>query len=323
MPQLRFEKDPLGVLASTKPLVANAQFVSIHETAIEALVPRIRERIQQGLDNIAPRVSLGSYAKDVQLLFFRNAVNFCYWAEKDVPKWHVAYPPGQNLDGEVAMVACFDRALAEGLPVLDASFMESLSDEQNAQFFRSSNASPMPLLAKRKEHLREAGRVLNAKYDGQFSNVIEAAKFDAIELVKLTYQDFSSFADIAEFEQKNIYFLKRAQFNASAIGGLGTKKLTNLDQLTAFADYKIPQMLRHFGIMSYADSLAKKLDSFTLIPTESREEFEIRSGTIWASELIRQKMPEYTTAEIDHALWLQSQNQIDIKPYHRTYSIYY
>jgi len=106
------------------------------------------------------------------------------------------------------------------------------------------------------------------------------------------------------------------------------KRLDNLDKLTAFADYKLPQMLRSFGIIKYSESLANKVDSYVLIEKDSEEEVEIRSATIWAVEFIRQGLRKkynfITSSHIDSMLWNKSQTRTrEEKPYHRTLTTAY
>ncbi len=102
------------------------------------------------------------------------------------------------------------------------------------------------------------------------------------------------------------------------------KQIKNLQHLTAFADYKLPQILRMFGVLEYVDELAEKVDNIIEISYNSREEIEIRAATIWAVELLRQKVQKLTAMEIDNALWLISREIKDeAKPYHRTRTIFY
>jgi hypothetical protein len=64
-----------------------------------------------------------------------------------------------------------------------------------------------------------------------------------------------------------------------------------------------------------------------LIPAGSEEEVEIRAATIWACELLRREMQKHgyhlTAAEIDLRLWHMSQQTAEMRPYHRTRTIYY
>ena len=54
---------------------------------------------------------------------------------------------------------------------------------------------------------------------------------------------------------------------------------------------------------------------------------EIRAATIWACELLRRAMQEYghfiTAADIDLRLWQMGQQSAEMRPYHRTRTIYY
>ncbi|TMC84749.1 MAG: hypothetical protein E6J10_09115, partial [Chloroflexi bacterium] len=94
-----------------------------------------------------------------------------------------------------------------------------------------------------------------------------------------------------------------------------------------FADYKLPQVLRHFGVLEYHPTLAERIDNQQLLEAGSEEEVEIRAATIWACELLRREMIRQdhpvTAAEIDLRLWLLGQNSSEMRPYHRTRTIYY
>jgi hypothetical protein len=101
-----------------------------------------------------------------------------------------------------------------------------------------------------------------------------------------------------------------------------------MDELTAFADYKLPQVLRHLGIFGYAENLAQKVDQEVNLEPSSPEEVEIRANTIWAVELIRRELvrlgKRFRAFEIDWILWnLGQRAEFRKKPYHRTLTIYY
>ncbi|MCL5970154.1 MAG: queuosine salvage family protein [Patescibacteria group bacterium] len=318
-------QDPFNVLSSTKPFVENAHFVKINGKNLEEISKYILERLNQGLGGPEEHLgATGNFAKDVQLVFLEDIVNFCFWAEKEKPKWSIEWPKGKITNGGwYSLTKCFQRAIAEKIPVLDADYLINLNIEQVESIFRGFNKTKIPLIEKRLENLIEAGQILKKEYDGKFINALESAKFDAIKIVNLILSDFPCFRDIVAIDNKKVYFLKRAQICALDFSNLKKKKIKNIETLTAFADYKIPQMLRKFGIISYSKELEDKIDNYVLIKEGCREEVEIRSATIWSIELIRQKLKKYTAADIDSSLWLISQNQTNIKPYHRTYTIYY
>jgi hypothetical protein len=322
------QKDPLNVLSSTKPYMENPHFVRINEKKIKEISLDIKKRLEKGLDmadtHFGPTKNL---AEGLQLIFLEDTVNFCFWAEKNKPKWEVEWPKGNKvIGGWFGLTTCFQRAIIKKTPILDSDYLIELDIENVKELFESDNGTKIPLIEKRLENLKEAGDVLKKKFSGQFLNVLEEAKFDAISLVRIVLENFPSFRDIENVEGKTVYFLKRAQILAQDVSYLKEKfdlKIKNVDLLTGFADYKIPQMLRKYGVISYTHELADRVDNFELINRGSREEIEIRSATIWCIELIRQILKKYNAGDIDNALWLISQDQTNVKPYHRTYTIYY
>jgi hypothetical protein len=95
----------------------------------------------------------------------------------------------------------------------------------------------------------------------------------------------------------------------------------NIVDLTACADYKLPQMLRKYGILEYAKELSEKIDNNTELLAGSEEEVEIRANTVWAIELVRSGFQDrgidISAMDINDHLWLLTQKKYpDDKPYH-------
>lgn len=323
------QADPLGILVSTREVVENARHVQLDKKNLELIIGRLQERFAQGLFTQEKDYgSTGNLEDDIQLVFIENVVNFCFWPDKGQPKWQVEWQQGSITEGGwYGLKACFDRGLAEGVPILDSDYLSSVSLEDTKRFFRGINGTEIPLTEQRMNNLHEAGKVLGEKFGGKFMNIVKASQFDAIELVRLIIQHFPSFRDISPFEGKEVRFLKRAQICPSDLSYIlknTPHTLKNLEHLTAFADYKLPQVLRMFDILRYDDELAQRVDGMEQLPHDSREEIEIRAATIWAVELLRQHIETRSAGDIDNALWLISQDvQEDTKPYHRTRTIYY
>lgn len=309
--------DPLKILETTSYVVDNSQNVVLNPDKLEEVSEKINKKIQEGLGESTSK-------NDPYFIFLEDAVNFCFWAEKNKPKWEVEWPAGVVVrGGGFGLRACFQRAVSQQSEKLKPETLAEISFEEVRKLFRSSNGGDIPLLEKRWENLKEAGQVLVDKFGGNFSNVLDGADGDAVQLVKIIYENFSSFRDISQYQGREVYLLKRAQICAYDLSLNMENGLRNVGQLTAFADYKLPQMLRKFGVISYAPELANKIDSYVLLPAGSGEEVEIRANTIWAVELIRQRLQKYPAVQIDNALWLLSQDQSNVMPYHRTYTIYY
>jgi hypothetical protein len=315
------------ILTSTKKIINNAQYIAIPKDSIESFCTTFSLR---DLDTKA----LGAYSqtwdleKVISTVCLFNCINFYFWASKGGPKWQVEVK-GETLDGAAALFRVLEEALAEGVPLLDAQYLSEINREKLGTILKGN--IEIPFLDERVQCLREAGQVLLDKFDGNFMNVIEAAKGDAIELTDLFIKHFSSFDDFSMLDGTKVEFHKRAQLNADMVlfrMRKAGKDVSNMDKLTAFADYKVPQMLRKLGILEYVPSLAEKVDSYTEIPQGSREEIEIRAATVWAlenmKETLSEKHPEVTTRALDDHLWHMGQvKHLDEKPYHRTKTVYY
>ena len=214
--------------------------------------------------------------------------------------------------------------------MLDGAFLARISGAELGHILRG-NVS-IPLERERGEIIRETGAVLVREFGGRWHQVVRQARGSAIRLVELLVTHFPSWDDVARFEGRQVAFRKRAQLVAGmlfqAFGGEGWGGFRDLDQLTVYADYKLPQVLRNLGILVYDDDLSARVDNQALIPAGSRMEVEIRAATVWAGERIRQALldraPEITAAHVDFWLWEtgQTKSPADL-PYHRTLTTAY
>lgn len=323
------QRDPLGVLASTKFVVERARRVSICPGKLKEAAAMIARRFEQGLDNQdLDYVSTGSIERDVQAIFLEDAVNFCFWAAKDRQKWQVELESGEVTQGGWhGLSACFKRALKENVSLLDAAYVALISDHDARKLLRGVGGVEIPLLRQRADILRETGAVLLKTFSGAFMNILTLSDFDSAKLISLVKEHFSSFRDVSVFHGKDIVFLKRAQILCNDLDRVMRPRgraMKGLEELTAFADYKLPQVLRMFGVLEYDKELADKVDAYIEISHDSVEEIEIRASTIWAVELLRQMIPRMSAGDIDNTIWVMSQSIQDrAKPYHRTRTIYY
>jgi hypothetical protein len=316
----------LGVLDSCRPVVAGSRYVHVDEASLDSLAPGLARRIQPPTWHEKYHWRGGTPNQSANWLLVLDALNFSFWGE---PRWRVDYH-SEKLDGYFALAASLTRAVEEDdRPLWDARYLSELTLDELGQILRGENTIPM--LDRRLENLHEVGDVLQSKYDGQFSTAIQMSSRSAVLLARLVARDFLSFDDIADFKGGEVRFLKRAQLLVSdvhgAFGGQGWGLFNDLDQLTAFADYKLPQILRHMGILTYLPSLAEKVDNRFLLPPQSREEVEIRANTLWAVELLRQALARHGASlsayQLDWWLWNESQSWSGMAPYHLCRTVYY
>ncbi len=310
----RFLPDPLGIRKTAAFVLENSEFVFIDYKKLKIFAEEIKERIDR--KELLGEWQFGKVKKSPQDIFILDTVNFCFWAKKNEEKWKVEYPKGNISDGWKALVACFDRAMEEKIPISDCGFLEHITLAQVKKLFRSCNGTEIPLLEKRFGFLRQSARILRRKFGGDFNNLLKQSKYDAIQIAKIIIKYFPSFRDSSSFLGKKIKFYKRAQICAYDFSLLNNSKIKNIDQLTAFADYKLPQILRDFGVLVYRQKLAEKIDNYILLKKDSREEIEIRSATIYICDLIAKEIG-VSAVVAENAIWSLSQIHKAQKPYHR------
>jgi hypothetical protein len=139
------------------------------------------------------------------------------------------------------------------------------------------------------------------------------------------------FNDVAIYKGQKIHFLKRAQILSAeiwaAFRGQGIGKFKDLDYLTGFADYKVPQILNYLGVLNYSEKLNKKIENKVLIKKGSKEEVEIRGCMLAAIECLHNELvlrgKEIPVFLIDHILWNKTQEIKLDNNYHLTKTIFY
>ncbi len=341
---LATHSDPLQILQSTAFVLQQARHVKINLNAIERAADELAEkRVEPPAWNYEYHFFDGT-ARTVNYVFLLDTLNFCFWSK---PRWTIEYQ-GKTLDGYWALAASLKRA-AEGDPrLLDAAYLAQISPDHLAEILRGSGE--IPLFTERWRNVRELGVVLRDRWGGDAVRMVESAQGDAALLARTIAESISSFNDIAVYRltasprrmvspaslslrsSAPVHFFKRAQILVTDLwGSFGGKQwgaFKNMDVLTAFADYKLPQTLRAWGILKYAPSLARKVDTQIELGTGSVEEIEIRAATLWAVEFLRASLAargrDFMSIQIDWILWGASQSKFrGIKPYHRVRTVYY
>lgn len=317
------------VLESAKYVSEKSNLVAINNEKIEHFARRtIGHNIKLPLWDSGHHFSDGT-AKTVSYFLILDSLNFCFWPEARELRWESDYQ-AQKLSGYSGLAASLKKAVLEGLPILEAGFLSEMTLDELKRLLGGKNE--LQLMNERRDILNELGRVLLENYQGQAVYLVEEASGSALNLATLIAEKLNSFRDIACYKDRKVFFLKRAQIFAADLYGVfqgkGWGRFGDMEKLTAFADYKLPQVLRHLGILTYSPKLAQMVDNQILLFPGSVEEIEIRANTIWAVEGIRQKIEQVGRSikafEIDWLLWNMGQKDTyRAKPYHRTRTIFY
>ncbi|MDY6856717.1 MAG: queuosine salvage family protein [Thermodesulfobacteriota bacterium] len=265
----------------------------------------------------------------VSYFFVLDSINFCFWPEPKKRKWECVYH-SQRLSGYYALAASIKMAIKEGIPITDARYLAKISLDELKQVL--GGQGELQLLEERRTILNQLGKVLIQDYKDSACNLVEDSGNSAVRLVELLSEKLESYRDIGKYLDQRVFFFKRAQILVAdlygAFEGSGFGSFMDIDMLSCFADYKLPQVLRHMGILRYSQSLAEKVDQGVLLEAGCSQELEIRACTICAVELIREELKRIGVAlkafEIDWILWnLAQYKEFKVKPYHRTLTLFY
>ncbi|KAI9452761.1 hypothetical protein BJY52DRAFT_1291706 [Lactarius psammicola] len=379
---LTFEKQNGSPLDATNPVVASADFVlesvddlvQINEDGVAAAARYVGDRLVK--DGYTPRTwhthplhlcppepydptHPGTRATlDWIFLISTDQTDCCYGVE-----WREGWGSDH-------------RVVHTGYWSLTQSFYaseERCPDSLIEHVFRAAPQAieGIPLLRERIAIMREVGAILCAGYGGSFQGFIEAFQrrynYDAsgLQLAQMVTDTFPSFRDEHWFEGRRIFFWKRAQiltaetwaaFSPALAGGGADQQHVpaqepphplfprGIAQLTMFADYRVPQILHHLRLLTYAPALVRTLRGRELLASGvSREEIAIRAASIVAVERVAAALRADEGGEdravssvlIDFFLWdlakriEEGEDRIEgvktqpILPAHRTRSIWY
>lgn len=316
------------ILKSVKWVIDQSPDVKIDKASIKKFCSQIKPKDIINLENnlLVDFPKLKNNKEVLAFLFVQDAINFCFWGK---PKWAINYHD-KTIDGFYALLASLNRAIKQGFPIFNPKYLAEIP-RKDLQIILKGNVI-IPLFNERLKALRELGLVTCKKFSGDFKKIIQEGQNNVLKLLKIITSSFPSFNDFSIYSEKRVYFYKRAQLLINEIhdifGGKGLGKFKNIDELTAFADYKIPYVLEKIGILQYSPRLIKKINDKIEISPGNPQEVEIRAGMVWAIELIKRelqkKVPYITSGNIDNYLWLLGQKKsFSNKLYHRTRTIYY
>ena len=290
--------DPLGIRGACRRVLAEALEVRLGplNAAAEALrerpVPRWNDRRHYSGERL------------VEYVLILDTLNFSFWGS-----------PGGYWRLAESLRDAFDR----GDPLWEAARLLELDEAGLGAII-----GELPLLDRRVAALHELAGLADREASGELAGLVPPS---APELAGLLSRNLESFRDVAAYGELEVPFLKRAQIAAADLWGSGAVAYPDVDQLTCFADYKLPQALRHLGALEYTDHLARKIDDWVELEPGSPEEVEIRAGTVVAVEELRDRLEDsgrpLIAVEVDWLLWDYSQDLFPVRPHHRVRTVFY
>jgi len=278
--------------------------------------------IAQGDPNVAIDFIMVADSIDTAFTDFSNHVKF-----------QVDYA-GQHWSDSDAEFACIKRAVDGGIPFLDGSYLAKITRAELNKVFEGN--IEMPMLDEKLEVLHQVGKVLSEKYDGKFHNFVHLCSPRLYDkgngLIDRLVTEFPRFNDVSILDGHEIKFYKLAQLGVwmmyATLHGLGKFRLDDPQKMTAFADYIVPVGLRVMGITSYSKELDHAVETYQLIPRDSRWEIEIRAHCLYATALLTEEINKLRSPDkqviipqIDARFW--THYHTTTWPHHLTKTIMY
>jgi hypothetical protein len=333
------------VRASTARVMDKATHVQINEPALQSLASTLllqQQQQQQEEEEITWDAEGWHYQQDAaiagpltcQYILVLDSLNFCFWPHPGLEYEHLAR--GLRI------------ALEKDETAFDAQKLATITPEVLNSWLDPPGTFTFPQLEERVRKVQEVGQVLLRHFDGLAVNVVKQANYSAEELVRLVTAYFPGFRDECVYKGTHVFFYKRAQIFVGDVWAAYGKNTTDthpfgfvdMEKLTMFADYRIPQILRARGVLVYTKELAARIDGKVEVGVGSEEEVEIRAATVQAVERLRKLMTEkegeeeegkgqhkrekIISVELDWWLWQEGEKLKDeLPPHHRTLTVFY
>lgn len=324
----RDAQSPFHIVRSSCEWVADqAASVWIQEDALEQMATEIARVEIPDRDQMDPTIHLVNAPEESVAAFvvILDAVNFG-------SGWFPFLKKYEGKSGyETVALRLKEFCEREGIP--SAIQLANLSADDCRRIFEQNAGAPidelMDLFA---AALNRLGNLLNDGYDGSPTTFIETADESASRLVEaLAAMPF--YQDSAEYNGREIYFLKRAQITVSdlnlALEGRGLGSFRDIDSLTMFADNVVPHVLRTDKVLGYTGDLQNRIEAGELLVSGSAEEVEIRACALTAVERIAKQLQafgrdELTPRRLDLMLWERGRDsRYKGLARHRTRTVYY
>lgn len=286
-------EDPLGVREGCAWVAARARQVRIG--GLDAALAAIASREVPPWDG--RRHFSGPIERTRRYTVVLDTLNFSFWGGAAGGYWELAerlrdvYAEGDELESQERLGRLTGARLGELI-------------------------GPLPMLEERAAGLRELAAA------GPESLIADTAVVTARRAAALR-----SFDDVADYDGRRITFLKRAQILAADLAGSGVCTFPDLDRLTCFADYKLPQILREWSALEYGDELSRRVDGKQELTAGEPAEVEIRAATVVTVERLREALAgrgrDLRSIDLDWMLWEAAQDLPAARPYHRVRTVFY
>lgn len=229
----------------------------------------------------------------------------CLWPSEGGEQWALHHQ-GSWLTDAPALFAALQGWSGRG-----EGLVERFLDFSEAEAVRTfSGRGVLQLVPARAVRLREVAAAVVEHWEGSFSHLVEEARADGPTVVRLMVSTVPGYRDEWESEAGVLAFNKLAHLATAMMSSRASTPFTRLDEFPVYADYMLPRVLRHLGVLRYEPELAAAVDQRRLIEPGSQWELAIRWATVNAAHSLREALNEkgnpVTTPQLDYHLWWSS-----------------
>jgi len=326
-------------------MASHAKHITIDDCGVEKCAKFLLDRILSGkirLESLFQKDGIHRKAVDdenfgANYVFFISTLNFSFWTPEEGPKWQVEYN-GSLHTGYMGLVAAVNKALDNGVNLTDPHYYADITEDKLNRFLMGEGSIPCALVGERVRCLREVADVLKSKFSGSVPVMIKKAENSADRLLDIVTDNFPCFRDNAMMGegQTRVSFHKRAQIFIADLWGMnegkGIGRFEDIEALTMFADYRVPQSLQYFGALKYSDELLSELRKNEVMASGCQFEVEIRGCSIRAVDLVVKKIKtmdadcKVNAVLVDYFLWgfrRELAEEMKKFPFHKTRSVFY
>ena len=301
--------------SSYKKVCDNSQSVRINYNKADEMIEQIKKsHISHWLSSNPYGLMDMDVKSIIDFLFIYHTIgDYCFWGD---PKWEIQTNLGTMDRSYAIMYLILNRyKINNNFEMSIDEFRELLKGNVTIPLFEDRYSN----LVKMNDFLKKSGK--------SFYELVKDLNIDK-DLFEFIVSNLNYFKDVSMYNGEEVLFYKRAQLLTSDILHVREKK-ENVDvdysHLIGCADYKIPQVMRCYGILEFNDSLAYKVDNKIELEENSPEEIEIRANTLKVIDYIYERLGRKNTRmDINDLIWLQGQDKSKMtKPYHRTLTKHY
>lgn len=233
-----------------------------------------------------------------------NSINYCFFDEYG----------SRFSDGDVHGSSLVSKKLTVAWDTIkDPHFLQNVDENYLlSELFPAE--SPIPMVKERTEALREVGRFIVNNPDFSFSTFFRKYKQNAYFVSQAIPHHLPTWRDP---------FFKRAQLFVGMVYGRfqdWTQLPINsgLEDLTVFADYRVPQTMHAMGIIRPGLDLDNALRHEVLIESQTRLELEIRAATVAGADQLLHFLrhyrgdPSLNALHVDYILWSAARKKEDM-----------